>query len=116
MDSNSWLIPNKSKMTVLFQDFDIGAHIGLTCDPANGFLKPKIWKAWLHWGDSDFYHDNWFIQGIIHQFVEFALVMIENSSYFIGDILYTRFGEPVMTEALNNYKIPLPKVPTPFFG
>lgn len=97
-------------------NFDVGADLALVCDQATGFLKPTIYKAWLHWGDSDFYHDNWFIQAILHQFVEFALVMIENSSYFIGDILYTRFGEPVMTSFLNGYKLPLPNVPTPFFG
>jgi hypothetical protein len=42
--------------------------------------------------------------------------MIENSSFFIGDILYSRFGEPVMTSFLNGFKLPLPDVPSPFTG
>ena len=42
--------------------------------------------------------------------------MVENSSYFIGDILYTRFGEPVMTTFLNDYQIEVKNVPSPFFG
>ena len=42
------------------------------------------------------------------------LVMIENCSYFIGNILFTRFGEPVMTTFLNYYKLPLNNVPSPF--
>ena len=81
-----------------------------------GQLKPIIYHAWIHWNDSDFYADTWYLEAFIHQFVELLLVMIENCSYFIGDILYSRFGEPVMTAFLNNYKLPLKDVPTPFFG
>jgi hypothetical protein len=66
MDSNSYWIPNGSKMTVLFENWDIGADISLKVDPKNGFLKPTIYRAWCIWGDSDFYHDNWFIQALLH--------------------------------------------------
>ena len=75
-----------------------------------------MYSARLDWGDSYFYHDNWFFQAVLHETVEFCLIMLQNSVYFIGDIVFTRLGEPVMTKFLNEYKLPLKGIPSPFFG
>ena len=81
-----------------------------------GFLKPKVYGAVIDFGESSFYHENKFLRLFINQFIDFILVMIENSVYFIGDILFTNLGEPLLTSVMNDYKLPLNKIHSPFPG
>jgi len=42
--------------------------------------------------------------------------MLENSVFFVGDVVFTKLGEPVLTSFLNEYRLPLRGVHTPFKG
>lgn len=75
MDTNSWWIPDQSIIGVEFNKFDIGFNMDLFVTD-KGYLRPKIYSARLDWGDSYFYHDNWFFQVILHETVEFCLIML----------------------------------------
>jgi len=43
----------------------------------------------------------------MRQVVDLALVIIENSSYFLGQYVYSDQIEPVLTYAMNNYRFPV---------
>jgi hypothetical protein len=62
------------------------------------------------------YHDNQFVAIIMHQIVEFGLVIVENSVYFVGEYIFTNMAGPVLTTFLNDYKFPLTGIPSPFHG
>lgn len=52
----------------------------------------------------------------MHQFVQFGLVIVENSVYFVGEYIFTNMAGPVLTTFLNDYKLPLKGMPSPFHG
>lgn len=115
MDTNSWWIPNQSKVSAELNHFVVDLNMDLFVQN-QGYLRPKIYNARIDWGDSYFYHDNWFIQTLLHEVIIFTMIMLQNSVLFIGDIVFTRLGEPVMTKFLNDYKLPLKGIPSPFYG
>jgi hypothetical protein len=42
--------------------------------------------------------------------------MIENTVWMTGALIYTQLGEPVMTTFLNDYRLPLRRMESPFKG
>jgi hypothetical protein len=40
----------------------------------------------------------------MNQFVEFAIVVIENSTYFVGQYIFSSLLGPMMSQFLNDYK------------
>lgn len=52
----------------------------------------------------------------MHQVVQFGLVIIENSVYFVGEYIFTNMAGPVLTNFLNDYQLPLNHIPSPFKG
>lgn len=81
-----------------------------------GYIKPIVFSAKINFGESYLYHDNQFVSVIMHQIIEFGIVIIENSVYFVGDYIFTNMAGPVLTEFMNDYKFPLPSMPSPFHG
>ena len=73
-----------------------------------GFLKPVVYAIDIKFGNSYFYHDNAIVAFIMNQFVEFAIVVIENSTYFVGQYIFTSMLGPLMTSFLNNYTVNFP--------
>lgn len=58
----------------------------------------------IQFGDSYFYHDDQIIAFIMHQFIYFGIVVIENSTYFVGETIFSNMLGPVMDKYLNHYK------------
>lgn len=81
-----------------------------------GYLRPRVYNMFTKWGESNFYHDNAFIQAYMHQIIKFGFVMLENTIFFVGDTIFTRFGEPFLQRLLNDYRLPLDNVRSPFQG
>ena len=52
----------------------------------------------------------------MHQVVQFALVIVENSVYFVGEYIFTNMAGPVLTTFLDDYQFPLNDLPSPFHG
>ena len=42
----------------------------------------------------------------MHQFIYFAIIIVENSIYFIGEYVFTRMGGPLMDRFFNHYQFP----------
>lgn len=69
---DTWMLPESSKVTLEFQDFDFDINCQLKCTDM-GYLKPIVYSAQINFGDSYLYHDNDFVSVIMHQIVEFVL-------------------------------------------
>ena len=74
----------------------------------SGFLKPVVYAIEIKFGNSYFYHDNMIVAFVMNQFVEFAIVIVENSTYFVGKYIFTSMLGPLMTSMLDGYKMKLP--------
>jgi hypothetical protein len=111
---NSWILPSKSKVELIFKDFDIDFACDLVLDD-KGYLDPIFYDADIKFGESYLYHDNKIMAFAMHQFVYFGIVIIQNSVYFVGNIVLTDIMGPILDEMLNDYKMKI-NVPSPFKG
>jgi hypothetical protein len=96
-------LPNYSKVRLVFEDFDIDFQTDLILDE-NGYLDPVVYDCDIKFGKSYLYHENAIVGFVMHQFVYFAIVIIENSVYFVGDYIFSNMMGPIMDQALNHYK------------
>ena len=62
---NTWILPGKSKVELEFKDFSFDYQVDLKLTE-QGFLKPIVYDVDIKFGDSYFYHDDWFIAFIMH--------------------------------------------------
>ena len=99
---NSWIMPSTSKVELIFEDFDIDFQTDLILDE-NGYLDPVVYDCDIKFGKSYLYHDNKIVAFVMHQFVYFAIVIVENSVYFVGDYIFSNMMGPIMDKALNHY-------------
>lgn len=72
----------------------------------SGYLKPIISQMQVSFGASSVKHDNWLMTLIMRQVIDLAMVIVENSSYFLGKYVYADQMEPILTYAMNDYKLP----------
>jgi hypothetical protein len=105
--SNSWFLPESSYVELEFQDFDVDFNCDLEL-MESGFLKPVVYAIEIKFGNSYFYHDNALVAFVMNQFVEFAIVIIENSTYFVGKYIFTSMLGPLLTSVFDGYKMALP--------
>jgi len=111
---NSWILPSNSKVELIFKDFDVDFQTDFVLDE-NGYLDPVVYDVDVKFGKSYLYHDNKIMAFVMHQFIYFALVIIENSIYFVGDYIFSNMGGPILDEMLNHYQSHV-MVPSPFAG
>ena len=104
-DVNFWFLPDFSDVQLIFDDFAIDFDTDFKLDE-NGYLDPIVYKADIHFGDSYLYHDNPITAFVMHQFIYFAIIIVENSIYFIGEYVFTRMGGPLMDRFFNHYQFP----------
>lgn len=95
-------MPGDSYVQFVIKDFDIDFEFDLEIDD-NGYLNPVVYFASIDFGDSYFHHDNFWAQIFFHQLVELSMVMIENTSYFLGDRMFSEMLGPVLDSYANNY-------------
>jgi hypothetical protein len=96
------LLPGTSPVELKIEGFDIDFQTDLVLDE-NGYLDPIIKDIEISFGRSYLYHDNKIVAFVMHQFIYFGIIIVENSAYFAGNILFSRFLGPMMDEALNHY-------------
>jgi len=54
---NTWMLPETSKVTLEFHDFEFDINCQLKCTDM-GYLKPVVYSAKINFGESYLYHDN----------------------------------------------------------
>lgn len=73
----------------------------------DGFLKMDVYELEVKFGSTYVYHDNFLLSFIMGQFVEFAIVVIENSTYFVGQYIFSSLLSPMIAKFTNGYQLPL---------
>lgn len=111
---NSWILPSISNVELIFEDFDVDFQIDLVLDE-HGYLDPVVYDCDIKFGKSYLYHDNKIMAFAMHQFVYFAIVIVENSVYFVGDYIFSNMMGPIMDQALNHYSTAV-VLQSPFAG
>ena len=93
----------ESPVRLVFSDFDFDFNCNLRLGK-DGNLQPVVYDVDIKFGNSYLYHDNWFVAFAMHQFVYFAIVILEQSVYFVGEYVFTNMLAPVIDTFLNHYK------------
>lgn len=99
-------MPSESNIDIQFKDFDIDFKISFGLNE-KGYLKPVVYGTNIKFGESSLTYDDWFIEFLLFHLMKFIELSVENSSFFLGEYIFTNLLEPVMDAALNNYHIPL---------
>lgn len=103
---NTWIMPSESRIELVFKDFDIDFEVSLVLDE-DGQLDPIVKSCSIDFGDSYFHHENNILRYAYHDMIKLALVVIENSSYFMGKYMFTELLGPVLDVYLRHYTIDL---------
>lgn len=86
------------------QDFRFDFMTGLVLDK-NGYLDLIVEQCDITFGKSHLHHDNPILAFTMHQFVYFGTVIIENSVYYIGNMIFTDMVGPVVDDFFNHYHL-----------
>ena len=54
-------------------------------------------------GETMIVHDDAVIEFLMHNLIKFVELSIENSSYFLGEFMFTNLLGPIIDHALNHY-------------
>ena len=60
------LLPQDSLVCLEIKDFDVKYNTDFLVTE-NGFLKPVIYAMELNWGETRYYHENWFLAMVFDQ-------------------------------------------------
>lgn len=85
-DCDSWWIPDEEKVSLDFESFEVDFTCSLHLSD-EGNLRPIFFKFHMNFGDSYLYYDNPFWAFVMHQIVEFAIIMIENTAFMCGELI-----------------------------
>lgn len=69
---DAWWLPDEDQVKVIFNDFDIKFDADLTVDE-RGSLDPKIQSVSIDFGNSEFVHDNWWVNIFVWPITKFAI-------------------------------------------
>jgi hypothetical protein len=62
-----------------------------------------VYDVKIQLGKSMITNTNWLLEEMCHGFLEFSIVMIENSSWFWGEYMFTNMLGPVLDKFTNHY-------------
>ena len=69
----------------------------------NGYLDPYVRDVDVDFGNTYLYHDNKIVAFVMHQFLYFGILMVQNSIYFLGDFMFNNIGGKLLDEAMSDY-------------
>jgi hypothetical protein len=104
--ANTWILPSEADVVFDIEDLMVKFNTELITND-QGYLRPILWAVDLSWGKSKFYHENFFLAFLYDQWINFTLIIVQNSLYFMGDAIMNGMLEPPITQLLNDYQMPL---------
>lgn len=66
-------------------------------------MRPDTYASNIRFGKSYLYHDNQWVAVAMHQIVQFVLIIVENSVFWVGDYIFTNMSGPVIANFLDGY-------------
>lgn len=85
---NSWFFPSTSEVALTFVDFEFEFEGSLLLNE-KGYLDPLVENCSIHFGQSTFTHENDIMELFYHQLVVFSIVVIENTSFYMGKYIFS---------------------------
>jgi len=80
---------------------DLTMTLGAT---KRGFIHPIFHHTAVDFGQTDFFFENGFTEFLVWQALEFSIVMIENSIWFLGDVVFTDMLEGLIDRYSHGYQ------------
>lgn len=99
---NFWFLPDASPVQLILKDFKIDAAASFVLNE-KGYLDPMVEHIDINFGQSYLYHNNPITAFIMHQYLMFGIVVIEDSIWFIGTFVLSHMLGPIMDDFLNHY-------------
>lgn len=94
--ANTWLLPQESDIVFDIEDLLLKFNTEFETTK-EGFLRPVLFATDLKWGETKIYHENWMLALLFDQWINFTLIIIQNSLYFLGDAIMNGMLEPPLT-------------------
>lgn len=104
--ANTWIMPSEADIVFDIEDLMLKFNTELQTTE-QGYLRPILWATDLSWGNTKFYHENWMLAVLFDQWINFTLIIVQNSIYFLGDAIMNGMLEPPLTQFMNDYQLPL---------
>jgi len=100
---DTWIIPATGIIYLEIEDFkiDVVMTLGTT---TKGFIHPIFHYTSVVFGETYFYFENEFTEFLFWQALQFTIVMIENSIFFVGSIVFTDMLEGLIDEYSHGYQ------------
>jgi len=99
---DTWIIPATGWVFLGIYNFkvDVTFSMGVT---SKGFLHPVFHHTSVDFGDTYFYFEDGFTEFLVWQVLEFSKIMIENSIFFLGSIVFTDMLEAIIDKYSHGY-------------
>jgi hypothetical protein len=69
----------------------------------------------INFGESNFVQDNWLLEAVTFEIIQFSFVVIHNTAWLLGKYMFSNMLGPAMDKYLNHYQEDV-FVPQPIFG
>ena len=92
----------------------VNFRTGLKLDE-HGYLDPIVYDCDINFGETHVNHKNPIEAMVLRQFVNFGIIILENSTRFVGEYVYSGMLGPVMDSLLNDYRVQF-VFPSPLIG
>ena len=97
-----WWLPHSSPIFIFIEDLDIDVGFDLALDD-NGYLDPVVYDLKIDFGDSYIKHDNFYVEFLMYQLIELGKVIIQNSAWAFGDLMFSSVLGPMLDTYLVHY-------------
>lgn len=99
---NSWFFPSTSEVALTLVDFKFSFEGSLVLNE-KGYLDPIVENCEINFGKSSFTHEDDILEIFYHQLVVFSMVVIENTSFYMGRFIFSQTLGPIMDKTTNHY-------------
>jgi hypothetical protein len=88
---------------LIIKDFDVDFRGQFKLDE-HGYLDPVVYGVDIDFGHSDFIQDDWFLEAVTFELIQFSFVVIHNTAWLLGQYMFTNMLGPAMDKYLNHYQ------------
>ena len=67
-------------------------------------MDPIVYGCDINFGESDVVSSDWFVEFWTREVVHFSFIVIHNTAWLIGKVMFTEMLGPVMDKYLNHYR------------
>ena len=92
-----WLLPDSTYVELSLENVDIYINFHINKAP-NNFIRINLYEIGIDFGQSYFHHENWLVGLFLNELAKYVIVMIENTAWLAGPVVFN----PIINTALAN--------------